>query len=201
LTEAEWLACSDPEAMLEFVRRTMSVRKKRLFACACCRLVWESLPSYWRRALETSEAFIEGMASEEQLKADLDAAMNELDLLSDAAQAVWWACNTSKGYDIAGGASYRVSIHDRKTLRTQAALVRDIFQPFPHVKRKQRWADQKPQQIAQSIYADRAFEHLPILADALEEAGCTDAAILEHCRGPGPHIRGCWVVDLLTGRK
>ena len=47
----------------------------------------------------------------------------------------------------------------------------------------------------------RAFERLPILADALEEAGCTDAAILGHLRGPGPHVRGCWVIDLLLGKK
>jgi hypothetical protein len=56
-------------------------------------------------------------------------------------------------------------------------------------------------QLAESIYQERAFDRLPILADALEEVGCTDAAILEHCRGPGPHVRGCWVVDLLTGRQ
>ena len=55
-------------------------------------------------------------------------------------------------------------------------------------------------QLAQSIYDDRAFDRLPILADALEEAGCTDAAILDHCRGPGPHVRGCWAVDLLLGK-
>jgi len=42
---------------------------------------------------------------------------------------------------------------------------------------------------------------MPILADALEDAGCTDAAILEHCRGPGPHVRGCWVVDLILGKS
>lgn len=55
--------------------------------------------------------------------------------------------------------------------------------------------------LARSIYDDEAFGLLPILADALEEAGCHDPEILEHCRGPGPHVRGCWVVDLLTGRE
>jgi len=51
--------------------------------------------------------------------------------------------------------------------------------------------------LAQAIYDDRAFDRLPILADALEEAGCTNIDILEHCRVPGPHVCGCWVVDLL----
>jgi hypothetical protein len=45
------------------------------------------------------------------------------------------------------------------------------------------------------------FADLPILADALEDAGCTEAAVLAHCRGGGEHVRGCWAVDLLTGRQ
>jgi hypothetical protein len=53
--------------------------------------------------------------------------------------------------------------------------------------------------MAEEIYAARRFEQLPILADALEEAGCTDRMILEHCRQPGVHVRGCWVLDLLLG--
>jgi hypothetical protein len=55
--------------------------------------------------------------------------------------------------------------------------------------------------LAQAIYDDRAFDRLPILADALEEAGCTNADILDHCRQPGPHVLGCWVVDLLLGKR
>jgi hypothetical protein len=55
--------------------------------------------------------------------------------------------------------------------------------------------------MAQAIYNDRRFSDLPILADALEEAGCTDPDILTHCRGPGPHVRGCWVIDLLLGKE
>jgi len=50
------------------------------------------------------------------------------------------------------------------------------------------------------IYDERAFHLPPILADALEDAGCDNADILAHCRGPGPHVRGCWVVDLLLGK-
>ena len=54
--------------------------------------------------------------------------------------------------------------------------------------------------MAKVIYAERRFNDLPILADALEEAGCTDEAVLEHCRSGGEHVRGCWVVDLLLGK-
>jgi hypothetical protein len=55
--------------------------------------------------------------------------------------------------------------------------------------------------LAQAIYDDRAFDRLPILADALEEAGCTDADILNHCRRPGEHVRGCWAIDLVLGKR
>jgi hypothetical protein len=54
--------------------------------------------------------------------------------------------------------------------------------------------------LAKSIYNDRTFDHLPLLADALEAAGCTNADILSHCRGPDPHVRGCWVVDAIFGK-
>jgi hypothetical protein len=63
------------------------------------------------------------------------------------------------------------------------------------------WNDGIVPKLAQAIYDDRVFDRLPILADALEEAGCTNADILNHCRRPGEHVRGCWVVDLLLGKS
>ena len=55
--------------------------------------------------------------------------------------------------------------------------------------------------LARSVYDDRRFDELPILADALEEAGCTDPALLEHLRRPGPHVRGCWALDLVLNKE
>jgi hypothetical protein len=63
------------------------------------------------------------------------------------------------------------------------------------------WNDGTVQKIAQGIYEERAFDRMPILADALEESGCTNADILYHCRLPGEHVRGCWVVDLVLGKE
>lgn len=63
------------------------------------------------------------------------------------------------------------------------------------------WRTETVMTLARSSEASQAFDRLPILADALEEAGCTDEAILSHCRGPGPHVRGCWVVDLLLEKE
>jgi hypothetical protein len=62
------------------------------------------------------------------------------------------------------------------------------------------WQGGTVPKIAQAVYDDLAFDRLPILADALEEAGCTKAEILDHCRSGGEHVRGCWVVDLLLGK-
>jgi hypothetical protein len=55
--------------------------------------------------------------------------------------------------------------------------------------------------LAQQMYEARDFSAMPILADALQDAGCDESTILDHCRGPGPHARGCWVVDLVLGKE
>jgi hypothetical protein len=63
------------------------------------------------------------------------------------------------------------------------------------------WNAGTVRKMAQAIYDDRAFDQLPILADALEEAGCANRDILDHCRSGGDHVRGCWVIDLLLGKE
>jgi hypothetical protein len=84
----------------------------------------------------------------------------------------------------------------------QTHLLRDIFgNPFRPVTLDPTWKTPAVVQLARSLYEERRFTDMPVLADALEEAGCQDAAVLGHCRGSGPHVRGCWVVDLLLGRE
>jgi len=63
------------------------------------------------------------------------------------------------------------------------------------------WNDGNIPKLAQAIYDDRAFDRLPILADTLHEAGCTNGDMLGHCRGSGHHVSGCWVLDLLLGKE
>jgi hypothetical protein len=84
----------------------------------------------------------------------------------------------------------------------QCDLLRDIFgNPFHHLTPDASWLTATVTQLAQAIYDERAFDRMPILGDSLEDAGCTDTSILEHCRGPGPHTRGCWVVDLILSKN
>jgi hypothetical protein len=80
----------------------------------------------------------------------------------------------------------------------QATLLRDIVgNPFRPVALDTAWQTHQVVTLARAIYDERAFDRLPVLAAALEEAGCSDAGYLAHCRGPGPHVRGCWVLDLI----
>jgi hypothetical protein len=86
----------------------------------------------------------------------------------------------------------------------QCDLLRDIFAPFAVAAVHPSclaWNGNTIPKIAQGIYEDRAFDRLPILADALEDACCDNADILAHCRSGGEHVRGCWVVDLLLGKS
>ena len=84
----------------------------------------------------------------------------------------------------------------------QCDLIRCIFgNPFRPVTLDPSWRTSTVVALAEGIYADRAFERLPILADALQDAGCGNEDVLAHCRSDGPHARGCWVVDLLLGKE
>jgi hypothetical protein len=89
--------------------------------------------------------------------------------------------------------------------QVQCSLIHEIFgNPFRRpilADTLLAWGRGTIPMLAQGIYYERAFDRLPILADALEDAGCDNADILAHCRGPGPHVRGCWVVDLLLGKE
>jgi hypothetical protein len=96
----------------------------------------------------------------------------------------------------------RLSAVREPEIAAQVALVRCVFgNPFRPVTLAPAWLTASVRQLAQAIYDDRAFDRLPILADALEDVGCDNADVLGHCRQGGEHVRGCWVVDLVLGRE
>ena len=193
MTEAEWLACGNPEPMLEFLRGRLSERRWRLFDCAVARL----LPSLEdpaqdqerARAVATAELFADAGVSKKQLKRAARCSGGE---------GFWTVAHT----DAFEAAEY--SIADSYLVDRQgelAGLLRDIAgNPFrdPCVA---AWRTPDVLALARAIYDEHGFERLPILGDALEEAGCADADVLGHCRGPGPHVRGCWVLDLLLEKS
>ena len=84
----------------------------------------------------------------------------------------------------------------------QASLLRDIFgNPFRPVFFNPEWRTSTVVSLAKSMYESRDFSTMPILGDALQDAGCEHEDILNHCREPGEHVRGCWVVDMILGKS
>jgi hypothetical protein len=210
MTEKEWLECADPTPMLEFLRGKASDRKLRLFAVACCRSVWVSLPISTKGAVQVAERFIEAETTSQEFRVDLftqaaQSAGQERDLLLGLAyyQGTIWRPDhvTAVRGLVAGCAMLQSPASVSNRQNRQASLVRDVFNPFRPVAINPAWRISNVMALAQSIYDERAFERLPILADALEDAGCDNQDILQHCRSGGEHVRGCWVVDLVLAKE
>ena len=236
MTEAEWLACTDPTPLLEFLGDRASSRKLRLFAVACCRRIWPLITeAHCREAVEIAERFADGSVTAEVQEAAHLAAERvrrevedtEAPLFSGVAYAtahaasstahdkgtVWLACRAAANAACAAGhalseqgaSENEVAAATQAESAAQAPLVRDLFgSPFRHAPLDPAWLawqDRTILKLAQAVYEGRAFDRLPVLADALEEAGCTNTDILNHLRGPGPHVRGCWPLDLLLGKE
>ena len=87
-------------------------------------------------------------------------------------------------------------------LAAQCGLLRCVFgDPFRPVTFDPEWRTAAAVGLARSMYEARDFAPMPVLADALEDAGCDHPDVIGHCRGPGPHVRGCWVVDLVRNKS
>jgi hypothetical protein len=222
MTEAEWLACGDPAPMLEFVRHNASDRKCRLVACACCRALDHIVDDRQRQAVEAAEQFADGKMGSREFWRASDGFSNKhhqfFDAVSDGdrhpAPSVVSDCLVScacvheprdqgEPWDGACDATFTAGYVSPPDLRSvRGHLIRDIFgNPFRPVAFDPRWRTADALGLARAVYEDRAFDRLPLLADALMDAGCAGEQILDHCRGPGPHVRGCWVVDLVLGKE
>jgi hypothetical protein len=215
----KWLGeVADPESLLQLVRGTASERKLRLFAVACCRCIWPLLPGGpVRAAVEVAERFAEGQATPEELRAARLIARREevvvggkvtWDAALTAAKRTAWEVLVL-AQDTAYVADGSPDIHGWENTtwddlsRRLCDLIRDLFNPLQPVTLDPTWltwhAGTIPN-LARTIYAEQAFDRLPILGDALEDAGCSEAHLLDHCRNGGEHVRGCWVIDLLLGK-
>lgn len=251
MNEAEWLACTDRQKMLEFVRGKASNRKLRLFACGCVRSIWHFLiGEISQRAVVAAEKYADGeptatdddMAEMYQLEmggvhyakhlakgnwpkewtgsemaayyaAIAAAECCRMSGLQAAQGTIWWAdqanwvataaieavgYSTGATFLTATGEVSRTSASDAERI-TQVRILQDLFGAplWRSAVANPAWQTPSVVTFAQGIYDKRAFDRLPELATVLEEAGCHDAEILGHCRQQGPHVRGCWVVDLL----
>lgn len=214
-----------PDALREevvneiFIRRVevdapglISNRRLRLAACACCRRLDHLLyDSRSHELIEVNEQFADGETGAEQLRLAHDGAHDAIGglregLHREAAVVVmglreWLHVELFRAI----GDVVRKELSESfvcTELATQCELIRCVAgNPFRPVAFSPSWRSETAVALASAIYAERAFDRLPILADALEEAGCDHADVLSHCRGPGPHVRGCWVVDGVLGKS
>jgi hypothetical protein len=220
MTEQEWLAAAEPPDMLRFLAKRASVRKRRLFACACVRRIWHLLADpRSRQGIPVAEAFADGKADKTAVKQaqKVAAAATRPRLLpmgewspADAAQV----CLLQSTEDISAAARAAMvaarsgaSISEERT--AQAAIIRDMIgNPFRPTDLDTACRTADALSLAETAYSERILpggelecDRLAVLSDALEEAGCTDAALLDHLRSPGPHVRGCWALDLILGKQ
>jgi hypothetical protein len=209
----------------------LTERKARLFAVACSHIVWPFMTDERsRQAVEIGEQFADGLVGQKALKAARrnafaaskspsapascrtyptaaeHAGIVALNVCMDTKhQSHWEMANATAGCanslvfhaqgDTAGWADRRIQCD---MLR---CIFGDSFSPVVFEASWLTWHSGVVRTLAQSVYDDRAFDLLPILADALEEAGCCDTMILAHCRQRREHRRGCWVVDLILGKQ
>jgi hypothetical protein len=225
MTEAQWRTCTSPEAILNFLTAKASPRKLRLYAVGCCRRIWQYLDDdRCRHAVDMAQRFADGRATEAELFAagqgvvSVARVWGEPGSLASRSQSslggAAWSATRMPAWYAAWDAAWDARMVARDYLpgadwenerAWQATLLLDLFgNPFRPVRFDGSWLiqhDGAVAKLAQVIYDEDRFGDLPILADALEEAGCTSTEMLEHCRARQSHYRGCWVVDLILAKE
>jgi len=169
---------------------------------------------YSRIAVGVAEECADGIATVDQMTAAFGSAYPEgedNDLAAGAASSS--AHPASNDYDVVAVSrdtatlvAFAVGRENSQPWMQERSLQSQLLRcvvgnPFRPVAVDPPWLTSNVSALALGIYDERAFDRMPILADALEDAGCDDAEMLNHCREPGPHVRGCWVVDLLLGKE
>jgi hypothetical protein len=184
MTKAEWLTSRDgPQMLLRVVREQFTPRKHLLLSCGCLRYHVEQNRNPSRvfgPEIFAPASDLPGWLIGAEAAADGNPSILEDYSSSIAGQkAHWWV--------------------PREAL---ARVVRDLFvYPFGPVPCRDDWRSTPVMRLAEAIDARGSFEDMPVLGDALEEAGCTDEDVLRHCRRESCHFRGCWVLDLLLRKE
>lgn len=207
MTEADWLA---GRKLSSFYGRhaTLSGRKLWLASVSFGRLLLRSPAPEVAAAFDALEDFADTGS-----RADYHRGAPQLGVsVAPWANGVLMWVHRGAG----GGGDYRAEQVSREVVERLTSLgeprasveqrilgiLHDIFgSPFRPTAFSPEWHTSTVLALAQGMYASRDFAAMPILADALQDAGCDDADILGHCRGPGPHVRGCWVVDQVLGKE
>ena len=237
MDEQDWLTCTDPRAMLDFLLDRASERKLRLFACACCRRIWSLLAEAGaRQTLETAELFADRLVGDAGRSAARKLAQQATQCrgTTPRPQAPRWQRRAASAVYYAAARDIRPAVFTTSLMADEAlifkaggyeafdpetfcaaehapraGLLRDLVgNPFRPIALDFALRTPAVLALAQAAYDNRTLpagtlelDRLAVLADALEEAGCTDADILGHLRGPGPHVRGCFPLDLILDKS
>lgn len=221
MTENDWLTCNDPAEMLKFLRGRITERKLRLFAIHTGRR-WDeqnvrlqNRPEF-RAALDLADRMAEDICPEVEVSRVRDA-LNRWSSTWAGGQTNYTGFNAATHFistPVRFEAALTVSTEWCRLAGTtpntsvgtealrQARLLQEMFgNPFRPVACDELWLTTDVLAMAKGIYQDRAFDRMPILADALQDAGCSTDSVLNHCRAEYyPHVRGCWVIDMLLGK-
>jgi hypothetical protein len=207
MTEAEWLTTDSAPGMLTCVG-PFSARKHLLYGCVCCRWVWAELAPERRAAVELLEGHADGAASRDECQRAAVVARAAPPIEGEdkySRSMVDMALRLTSERAVQSLESSLAGLFANNTpdeQMAQASWMRDIFgNPFRPVAFSPTWRTDTAVTLARQMYDAREFSAMPILADALQDAGCDSDEVLTHCRGVGPHVRGCWVVDLVLGKQ
>jgi hypothetical protein len=228
MTEAEWQTSTDLFEMMRYVQLYCGTRKLRLLAVACCRCLGPLLrdPDLLE-ALDAAELYADGQIPEPVLLHWSRRAADTVERLNHPLASPWHMAYrlvencTRVGPDagalggVPSGVSQAVASGSGHSWGTppwveaqQVAakylhgLVTDVIgNPFWPTVFDPSWRTSDTAGVAGGMYESRDFAAMPILGDALEDAACDNPDILDHCRGPGPHVRGCWLVDLVLAKE
>lgn len=199
---------------LEDVLNKATDRQKRLFSCACVRLIWDSITErVCREAVEISEKFADGAASAKDLAQVAEAAMeiawpHPREFAPYTANYVASQVADQKGVEhpgwIAGmvwEAVPEISEMKKEIGKAQCRIVRDLLgNPFRQIKIDPIWQSPMVMEIAEAIYLRQSFHEMQNLAQEIEKAGCCDTEIINHVKKQ-QHFRGCWLIDLLLNKE
>jgi hypothetical protein len=224
MTEAEWLVPPDPLRLVNHLWRwrpyPVTARKTRLLVCASLRRIWHRLSEKGRQILEVVERHADQLVPYAELEA---ANFRYAECHSREDYAVYYGASSSAGLrtllrtilsyaaesaeEASGGESGpqdRIETASCPESVAQSRLVREIFRnPFRLVAINPAWMTWHGGLVvsmAQTMYDSRDFSDMAILADALEEAGCSNEEFLDHCRSRDEHVRGCWVLDAIMNK-
>ncbi len=213
MTEREWLTCTDPRAMADTAIGSprASDRTCRLFVAAY--FTWLAL----RQPEEPQEKLLRQVASTEYWAENGRPPNRTRIPISEG--GIFFNRNAERALRFTLGTfdtPFERTMADPEAVAVQPPLVREIFgNPFRPAAFAPAWRTETAVALAKQMYEARDFGAMPILADALQDAGCDNEDVLDHCRGrerasgepagastgwDGPHVRGCWVVDAVLGK-